>query len=189
MSPLSPAMRIAIMIVCWIVWILGLVALRGQRRQKAVRIDPRARWGLGLQMAGYFLVCAHEPDFWISSLPVWRAIAGIIFALFSIVIFRAAVANLGPQWRFDAGLNRDHELVQTGAYRVVRHPIYASMLGMLLMDVCLAGTFPAWPVSLALFLAGTEIRVRVEDDLLRGRFGERFTQWQRSVPAYLPFIR
>jgi protein-S-isoprenylcysteine O-methyltransferase Ste14 len=40
-----------------------------------------------------------------------------------------------------------------------------------------------------LFLAGTEIRVRVEDALLYERFGERFAEWQKAVPAYLPFVR
>jgi hypothetical protein len=29
----------------------------------------------------------------------------------------------------------------------------------------------------------------VEDALLRERFGDRFTVWQKAVPAYLPFIR
>ena len=46
-----------------------------------------------------------------------------------------------------------------------------------------------WPIALVLFVAGTEIRVRSEDALLRERFGERFVPWQQSVPAYLPFVR
>lgn len=181
--------RISILAVAWIVWFLGLTALRKVRLQQAVRTDPRARWGLALQMAGYFIVCLHTPEFWNSSLPLWRAIAAVAFALVSIAIFRSAVASLGSRWRFDAALNRDHELVQTGAYRLVRHPIYASMLGMFLMDVCLAGTLPGGPIALVLFVAGTEIRVRIEDALLSERFGERFVAWQQSLPAYLPFVR
>jgi protein-S-isoprenylcysteine O-methyltransferase Ste14 len=100
-----------------------------------------------------------------------------------------AVANLGKQWRVDAGLNVDHELVQSGAYREVRHPIYLSMLCMLLMNLAMIGTLPGWPVAIVLALVGTEIRVRVEDGLLRERFGPKFTEWQKRVPAYLPFLR
>ena len=42
---------------------------------------------------------------------------------------------------------------------------------------------------MALFIAGIEIRVHVEDGLLRGRFGSRFEEWKNTVPAYLPLIR
>ena len=58
----------------------------------------------------------------------------------------------GRQWRFDAGLNTDHRLVTDGAYSVVRHPIYTSMLCLLvgagLLGARLGGGF--------LFAAGAE---------------------------------
>jgi protein-S-isoprenylcysteine O-methyltransferase Ste14 len=188
MSTVGPEARLVLFFGTWLVWISALFALRKSRRERAVKIDPRARWGLGLQVAGFMIACTHGPALWNNGIEIWRAIAGVILALLSIAIFWNAVASLGRQWRFDAGLNRDHELVQTGAYAVVRHPIYASMLGMLLVDVCLVGTWPGWIVAVALFLAGTEIRVRVEDGLLRERFGERFEQWRRSKSAYVPFL-
>jgi protein-S-isoprenylcysteine O-methyltransferase Ste14 len=43
--------------------------------------------------------------------------------------------------------------------------------------------------ALALYIAGTEIRVYTEDGLLASRFGERFLEYKRRVPAYLPFVR
>jgi protein-S-isoprenylcysteine O-methyltransferase Ste14 len=189
MNPLSPAVRLVIFFGAWLVWASALVVLRNQRREKAVRVDPKGRWGIALQMAGFALACMHGPEVWNSDLEVWRAVAGCALALFSIALFWNAVASLGRQWRFDAGLNQDHELVQVGAYRIVRHPIYASMLAMLLADICWVGTLPGWPIALVLCLAGTEIRVRVEDRLLRDRFGERFIEWQKTKPAYLPFLR
>jgi protein-S-isoprenylcysteine O-methyltransferase Ste14 len=44
-------------------------------------------------------------------------------------------------------------------------------------------------VSLALFIAGTEIRVATEDGLLASRFGEKFAAYRRRVKAYIPFVR
>jgi len=44
-------------------------------------------------------------------------------------------------------------------------------------------------VSTVMFLAGTEIRVRVEDRLLEARFGEQFWKYRRSTRAYLPLLR
>jgi protein-S-isoprenylcysteine O-methyltransferase Ste14 len=47
-----------------------------------------------------------------------------------------------------------------------------------------------WGVAvIALFLIGTEIRVRAEDRLLASRFGDRFTAYRRQVAAYLPLVR
>jgi protein-S-isoprenylcysteine O-methyltransferase Ste14 len=140
-------------------------------------------------MAGYALMCSHGPQQWMTDIETWRAIAGVLTSLVSIVIFWGAVASLGKQWRFDAGLNKEHELVQTGAYRVVRHPIYASMFGMLIATGFFTGTLPGWPIAIVLFIIGTEIRVRVEDGLLRARFGQRFIEWQKAKAAYVPFVR
>jgi protein-S-isoprenylcysteine O-methyltransferase Ste14 len=40
-----------------------------------------------------------------------------------------------------------------------------------------------------LFIAGTEIRVRIEDNLLASRFGEHFREYQQRVSAYVPLVR
>jgi len=38
-------------------------------------------------------------------------------------------------------------------------------------------------------IAGTEIRVQMEGKLLASHFGERFLEFKRRVPAYIPFLR
>ena len=50
---------------------------------------------------------------------------------------------------------------------------------------------PWWLLALSMLvlLAGTEIRVRVEDKLLASHFGDRFRAYRQSVPAYIPFLR
>jgi protein-S-isoprenylcysteine O-methyltransferase Ste14 len=92
-------------------------------------------------------------------------------------------------WRMDAGLNQDHELVQAGPYRLIRHPIYCSMLCMLMATGALFTPGIALAISVVIFLTGTEIRVRIEDSLLAARFGDEFRAYQRSVRAYIPGLR
>jgi protein-S-isoprenylcysteine O-methyltransferase Ste14 len=173
----------------WLLWILPFFLFRPRSAEKAVQVRPAARWGILLQMAGYCLVYAHRPAAWAGPLELWRFLLGAVFAAPSIVLGWQAIRTLGRQWRIDAGLNSDHELVRGGPYKIVRHPIYASMLGMLLSGIAWAGTLPGWPIGLVLAIAGLEIRIRVEDGLLRERFGAEFNSWTRSVPALLPFIR
>jgi len=101
----------------------------------------------------------------------------------------AATRHLGKQWRYKAALSEDHELIQTGPYRWLRHPIYASMFGMILA-VLAAWTW--WPMALGsvvAFIAGTEIRIRAEERLLAERFGDSFSAYRARTSAYIPFLR
>jgi protein-S-isoprenylcysteine O-methyltransferase Ste14 len=63
------------------------------------------------------------------------------------------------------------------------------MFAMNIMSALMLGKLPWWPIGVALFVAGIEVRVRVEDGLLRGRFGSQFEEWKNRVPAYLPPLR
>lgn len=82
-----------------------------------------------------------------------------------------------------------HELVQHGVYGIVRHPIYTSML-LVVSGTCLVlAPLYLLPVSLLLYLAGTEIRLRAEEALLAERFGDAFARYRARVPAYIPFLK
>ena len=161
--------------------------LMKRTRQRAARVDKRARAGIVIQSLAYCLL--WQWDFWNHPPAVWRmALSGLSFAL-GVLLVWSAIRALGRQWRLDAGLNPDHELVRSGPYRVVRHPIYASMLCMLCGTGLMVAPLPLFAASLAIFLVGTEIRVRVEDSLLASHFGGEFLTYQADVAAYVPFVR
>lgn len=63
------------------------------------------------------------------------------------------------------------------------------MLCLLLATGLLVAPLPLFLLAAALFLAGTEIRVRVEDAVLSSRFGAEFQDYKRAVAAYIPFVR
>jgi protein-S-isoprenylcysteine O-methyltransferase Ste14 len=174
---------------CWIVWSLAFVKPRKQAAgQKEVASAPASRWGIVLVMAGFALTFAYlrPVGFHKSTLSL---IASTVLGPPSVVLAWAATRHLGKQWRYKAALSEDHELVQTGPYRWLRHPIYASMLGMMLATVA-AWTW--WPLGLAAvmaFLAGTEVRIHAEERLLAERFGTSFSAYRSRTYAYIPFIR
>ena len=155
-------------------------------RTTAQTIDRRARWGIVLQGIGFALV------FWrlgSSAVAAWRTALAVIFLIAAAALSWSSAFALGRQWRFDAGLNADHRLIQTGAYRLVRHPIYASMLALLVAVGLLNARWPLFAAAVGLHLVGLEIRVRIEDRLLASRFGDEFRAYQNAVPAYVPFVR
>jgi protein-S-isoprenylcysteine O-methyltransferase Ste14 len=180
---------LAELILCWIAWSSAFVRPRQQAAaQKEVASAPASRWGIFLVMLGFALAWTYvrPVGFQKSQFPL---IASMILGPPSVALAWAATRHLGKQWRYKAALSEDHELIQTGPYGWLRHPIYTSMLGMLL------ATLAAWTWwlmaigSLIAFLAGTEIRIRAEERLLAERFGESFTAYRSRVHAYIPFIR
>src|SRR4030081_1618877 len=91
------------------------------------------------------------------------------------------------QSRHPRGVAHADALITSGPYRLGRHPIYTSMLGILLATGSLITPWWLFLPSLILFIIGTEIRVRIEDHLLASQFGDRFAEYQKRVPAYIPF--
>jgi len=163
---------------------------RAPHRQKrpSITVAGPSRIGLLLQTVAYFTALAFHVPFE-APISTARAIAAMIPGAVAVWMGWTAVTHLGRQFRIQAGLYEDHKLVTTGPYAVVRHPIYSSMLALLLAMV-VAMTPPLWmAISLALFIAGTEIRVLTEDGLLRSRFPKQFAEYIRQVPAYVPFVR
>ena len=173
----------------WIVWILQFALFRPKEKGTPVKMAPQARWGIFLQALGYWAIYLPARMLWAQPVPLWRLAPGIAFGLVGIWLASAGIRHLGKQWRINAALNADHELISTGPYQIIRHPIYGSMFAMMIMSTLMVGRLPWWPIGVALFILGIEIRVHVEDGLLRGRFGSQFEEWKKRVPAYLPGVR
>ncbi|HTG84225.1 MAG TPA: isoprenylcysteine carboxylmethyltransferase family protein [Gemmatimonadales bacterium] len=150
--------------------------------------------GILIQAAGFAVVWGLRrpqgtPIFSMSPV-TWLLLTGfaIALALGSAWLGAAAIRTLGKQWSLQARITQDHDLITTGPYRFVRHPIYAAMLGLLL-GTGLAFSRPVGlGAGLLTFLVGTALRVRVEERLLRATFGETYDAYARQVPAVVPRV-
>jgi protein-S-isoprenylcysteine O-methyltransferase Ste14 len=181
-----PAYAYIVIMAGWLAWTVPFVLFR-RKRPKASQVDRRARWGILLVGLGFAV--EWQGRFWEMSLAPWQLALGIVFFILASVLSWTAVRALGSQWRIEAGLNPQHELVTSGPYRFIRHPIYTSLLCVIwAMGVMVAPPL-LFVLSTVLAVVGTEIRVRVEDGLLALRFGKQFEDYRRSVAAYIPFIR
>ncbi len=181
-----PTYAYAILVAGWLIWLTPFLRAR-QSKKPAKQLDRRARWGILLVAVAYSLV--WQGHFWERSPRAWQVAVSIVFFVLASLLSWTGARALGRQWRIDAGLSADHELITSGPYRFVRHPIYTSLLCVLLGTGFL---FTPWWLllpSLLLFIIGTEIRVRIEDHLLASHFGERFVEYQKRVPAYIPFLK
>ena len=140
---------------------------------------------MALQFLGVLIVLG-----WPGPWRVRMLIPGLAAAAVSIAFLRSALKHLGRQWRVQAVITDDHELITTGPFQLVRHPVYLAFAGMLLATIVTRGWPLAGVLAMAAFAAGTEIRVQAEERLLFETFGERFVVYRaRTRWAYLPGIR
>jgi len=177
--------RYLIAILFAVLWTVPFVFKYTARRPEAVAKDRSARAGMVFQGMAKIIVWIVPARY----VPNWRMAVGMLLSILGILTVQAALRHLDKQWRLDAALNADHQLIRTGPYAVVRHPIYTAMFAMVMGTGFMLARWPAVIAAAILHIVGTEIRIRSEERLLRSRFGEEFDAWASRVWAYVPFIR
>jgi protein-S-isoprenylcysteine O-methyltransferase Ste14 len=187
-----PTLVFAIVMLCWFAFV-GIFLLRKKPPSPPdKKREPGSLFGVALQGVSYGIVWGvHRMMFtpFISHSEPLALAAGVlamVAAVSSVWLIMAALKTLGKEWSLTARLVEGHQLATSGPYAYVRHPIYTGMLGMLMATGLAVSHWAALPGALVVFLVGTIIRVRREEKLLRGAFGEQFEAYARRVPAILP---
>ncbi len=106
----------------------------------------------------------------------------------AVLLFAAATAEMGRNWSLIARTRKDHELVTSGPFAHVRHPIYTAMSLFLLSLALSFGHERSLIWGLPLFAGGTWLRVREEERLLRASFGSAYDDYAAHVKRFLPGI-
>jgi protein-S-isoprenylcysteine O-methyltransferase Ste14 len=186
----------AIVMICWLIFGLTFL-LRSFKRVPGVQETRRRRlslFGIALQSVAYFLIWIffRKSLHPIVPMPLAADIAvsslAAVIAVGSIWLVRSALRVLGKQWALGARLVEGHKLITEGPYSLVRNPIYTGMFGMLVATGLVATQWPAFLAAIVIFLAGTVIRIRSEENLLRAEFGADFDAYTRGVRAFIPGV-
>lgn len=115
----------------------------------------------------------------------WVAWAGILITSLGVAVAIWARHCLGEYWSARVTLKEGHQLIRSGPYRFVRHPIYT---GMLLAALGRALTLGEWRGVLAavLVLAAHSRKALREEGLLASEFGEEYASYRRSTGFLFP---
>jgi protein-S-isoprenylcysteine O-methyltransferase Ste14 len=112
-------------------------------------------------------------------------IAGVALSLYAAGFLLWATATLGRFLVPQAVVFRDHELVTSGPLRYVRHPAYSGDLALWLaaaLGTLNVGLLLLWPLA----VIGTSLQARVEEELLRAKFGASYESYVRRTPRFIP---
>jgi protein-S-isoprenylcysteine O-methyltransferase Ste14 len=179
-----------------VVWILFVVywQIKAIRTKTTQRLEPAASRILRVLIfvVAIALVSTtriplpwlYHPLWPVGLLPFWLGavvtIAGLLLAVWARV-------HLGRNWSRSVTIKQDHELITTGPYATVRHPIYTGILTGLLgtaIALCQVRGF----ITLALFFLAFWIKLRMEEEWMRSQFGEPYDAYANRTAALVPYL-
>jgi len=116
--------------------------------------------------------------------PFWLGaavmIAGLLFAVW-------AREHLGGNWSSEVTIKQGHELITTGPYAIVRHPIYTGMLAGLVGSAIALSEVRGF-VACALVFLILWPKLRLEEEWMRSQFGEAYAAYASRTRALVPYL-
>ena len=187
--------------VCLLVY-WGTVVAKAVRfaRKEAhdANVIPRERTGRALRVIWLPLIVAWCVQPWLQvtsddptaarqlgGFAVGGAFMGAVVCIVATVATFSCWREMGKSWRIGIDPREKTQLVFTGAYRFVRHPIYA--LSILLIAGTLATTPTVAMLGIALLhIALLQIEARREEAYLLEKHGETYADYRTRVGRFLP---
>jgi protein-S-isoprenylcysteine O-methyltransferase Ste14 len=116
--------------------------------------------------------------------PAWLSGLGWTIYALSLLLVMAAQATMGQSWRIGID-DRPTELVARGVYRLIRHPIYTGMMGLVLSLILLAPS-PWTALAFPLIAFQIGVQARLEEMHLQRLHGSAWQQYAARSGRFLP---
>jgi protein-S-isoprenylcysteine O-methyltransferase Ste14 len=181
-----------LILALWVIWLLyWVIAARGS---KPVRQREGAVTRVAFLAQAVLTMILMAPLQWSGWLWLqvigggwtryWIAVALVVIGL---VVCIWARRKLGGNWSGSVTVKEGHELVKSGPYRRIRHPIYTGILLMILGTGLASGRVHgllAFPIG----LSALWLKSRVEERWMGAEFGERYAVYKKESWALIPFV-
>ena len=116
------------------------------------------------------------------------ATAGVLLFVAGLILRWWAIITLGRFFTVDVAIEKDHELVERGPFRIVRHPSYTGVLLTFVGYALLLRNWAALIVILVPIGAAFVHRMNVEEDALLHALGSRYAEYMKRTKRLVPFI-
>jgi len=182
----------SIIIGCWIIfltyWLVSALRVKttAERQSRASTFAHRIPVGLSYVLllnpglpAPLNLVLTPRAE--------WAHVTGAVVCVFGLFVTVWARRTLAGNWSSDVTFKRGHELIMTGPYQFVRHPIYTGLLLMCLGSAIDIERLRGW-LGLAVMFIGFWIKLKQEESLLLRHFPDEYPAYKKQVKALVPFV-
>ena len=176
----------AVFVIYWAVAALAMKRLdRG-----AIRSGMAMRLGIFLTVAVAIALARRSPELRALQLAQFQsvpmAVSGAIIATLGVILAFSARAAIGGNWGPPATRRTDTELVTSGPYALVRHPIYGGIL--LMMTGTAIGIIPTWWLVAAAAGIYFFYSARAEEAFMTERFPDSYPAYRARTKMLLPFV-
>jgi protein-S-isoprenylcysteine O-methyltransferase Ste14 len=175
--------------VFWVLWVLP--AVFGKKTVRRQTNGSRILQ-LVLLLVAYVLIVNGELGLnWLNLqlVPEGRASTAVGYGLLMAGMLFAGWARLflGGNWSSSVTLKQDHTLIQSGPYRIVRHPIYTGLLVALLGTAIALGELRCF-LGVLLAAIAWKIKSMSEETLMVQEFGDQYTRYREQVKGLVPYL-
>lgn len=111
---------------------------------------------------------------------------GVVLCVLGFGFAFWARGSIGRNWGMPMSLREGHELVTTGPYAYVRHPIYSGLM-LAMVGTALALT-PLWMIIFPLYFAYFLFSARTEEKMMLAQFPDAYPAYRRRTKMLIPFV-
>ena len=169
--------------------IAGFVQFRSRRTAVEKQVGPLPTPMGVLQIVVLAILLTRVGEISASGSAGWLIVRvlGVGLSIYSLGMLLWSVRTLGPFGAPGPAVFRDHELITSGPYRLVRHPGYSAIQAIVLGAAL--GTLnwfilALWPVA----VVATYLNSRAEERLLREKFGTAYEEYAQQKSRFIPMV-
>jgi protein-S-isoprenylcysteine O-methyltransferase Ste14 len=181
---------VVLVTICWLVfifyWLISAFSAKQYARRNftswGVRVGAIVLILLAYQVPSFRDFLINERFYAVSPALQWL---GVILCACGIGFAIWARFYLGTNWGMPMTLKQDPELVTSGPYHYVRHPIYSGMI-LAMLGTTLVTIW--WVIPFIFFLVYFVYSAKAEEKIMLEEFGDRYADYMKRSKMLIPFV-
>jgi protein-S-isoprenylcysteine O-methyltransferase Ste14 len=117
---------------------------------------------------------------------IWK-MTGLLFCAAGLIFSLTARIYLGKNWSGTITIKKNHQLIQSGPYRITRNPIYSGFLLAFAGCAISLGQLRGW-LGIIFLLIAMLVKIKKEEEFMNAVFGTAFQLYKSKVKRLIPGI-
>ncbi len=182
---------IMFIILCWGIYLLYWAVSSFSQKPSTEKPKSVSYFVAVFLFGSSFMMILVPELFNLSAIPINKSllldITSMLICASGLAVCVWARTNLAGNWSNTLDFKKGHELIQSGPYKLIRHPIYAGFL-LMFLGSAMATSKLGGIIGFVILLAGCLLRIRLEEDLMMKHFPVEYCEYKKNTKALVPFL-